>query len=77
MIDNKPYVSIIIPCRNEAKFIGKALDSIIANDYPKDRLEVLVVDGMSEDDTKEVIERYTKQYSFIRLFKLNPGSSKV
>ena len=81
MIDNKPYVSIIIPCRNEAKFIGKALDSIIANDYPKDRLEVLVVDGMSEDDTKEVIERYTKQYSFIRLFnnseKITPAALNI
>ena len=42
-------VTVIIPCRNEQKYIGKCLDSIIANDYPKVRLEVLVVDGMSED----------------------------
>jgi len=54
-----PFVSIIIPCRNEEKFIGKCLDSIIAQDYPKDRLEVLVVDGMSEDGTREIVERYT------------------
>jgi len=36
-------VSIIIPCRNEEKFIGKCLDSIIAQDYFKDKLEILVV----------------------------------
>lgn len=42
-------VAVIIPCRNEEKFIGKCLDSVITNDYPKDRLEILVVDGMSED----------------------------
>ena len=54
-----PFVSIIIPCRNEEKFIGKCLDSILAQDYPKDRLEVLVVDGMSEDGTREIVERYT------------------
>jgi len=43
-------ISIIIPCRNEEKFIRKCLDSIIAQDYPKDGLEVLAVDGMSEDE---------------------------
>ncbi len=50
-------VSIIIPCRNEEKFIGKCLDSIAKQDYPKEDLEVLVVDGMSSDKTKEVIEK--------------------
>jgi len=44
-----PLVSIIIPCRNEEKYISKCLDSIIAQDYPRDKLEVLVVDGRSED----------------------------
>jgi len=39
------FVSIIIPCRNEEKFIGKCLDSIIEQDYPRGNLEVLVVDG--------------------------------
>ncbi|MCJ7829741.1 glycosyltransferase, partial [Patescibacteria group bacterium] len=33
-------VSIIIPCRNEEKFISKCLDSIILQDFPKDKLEV-------------------------------------
>lgn len=51
---NSLLVSIIIPCRNEEKFIGKCLDSIIAQDYPKDKLEVLVVDGMSEDRTRKM-----------------------
>ncbi|MEW6409353.1 MAG: glycosyltransferase family 2 protein [Nitrospirota bacterium] len=64
-------VSIIIPCRNEERFIGKCLDSIIENNYPKDYLEVLVVDGMSVDETRGVVEKYTRQYSFIRLLE-NP-----
>ncbi len=67
MKNNLPLVSIIIPCRNEEKFINKCLESIMANDYPKDRLEILVVDGMSEDRTRKIMERYTQQYSFIRL----------
>ena len=68
-MENKdfPFVSIVIPCRNEEKFISKCLDSIIAQDYPKDKIEVLVVDGRSTDRTKEVVEGYTQKYPFIRL----------
>lgn len=42
-------VSIIIPCRNEEKYIGKYFDSIIVQNYPKDKLDVLVVDERSGD----------------------------
>lgn len=67
MKNNLPFVSIIIACRNEEKFISGCLDSIIANDYPKEKLEVLVVDGMSEDRTREILKKYQKRYSFIKL----------
>jgi len=60
-------VSIIIPCLNEEKFIDKCLDSVIANDYPKDKLEILVVDGMSDDGTRKIVEKYVQQYLFIRI----------
>jgi len=60
-------VSIIIPCRNEEKFIGKCLDSIIENDYPKDKLEVLVMDGISNDDTRAIVQKYCQKYSFIKM----------
>jgi cellulose synthase/poly-beta-1,6-N-acetylglucosamine synthase-like glycosyltransferase len=65
------FTSIIIPCRNEERFIESCLDSIIANDYPKEKVEVLAVDGMSEDGTALVIEHYTKEYPWIRLLE-NP-----
>jgi len=65
--NNLSFVSIIIPCRNEEKFIGKCLDSIIAQDYPKDKLEVLIVDGMSEDKTREIIRKYIQKYSFVKI----------
>lgn len=55
MKNNLHLVSIVIPCRNEEKFIGKCIESVIVNDYPEHRLEVLVVDGMSEDGTRESI----------------------
>jgi glycosyltransferase involved in cell wall biosynthesis len=68
-MNDLPFVSIIMPCRNEERFIGMCLDSIIANDYPKDRLEVLVVDGMSEDQTRAIVEKYAKKHSFINLYE--------
>jgi len=67
MTNNNSFVSVVIPCRNEEKFIGKCLDSILANDYPKDRLELLVVDGGSEDRTREIVGEFTKKFSFIKL----------
>jgi glycosyltransferase involved in cell wall biosynthesis len=60
-------VSVIIPCRNEAKYIGACLDSLAANDYAKERLEVLVVDGMSDDGTRAIVERYTRTYPWAEL----------
>lgn len=60
-----PIVSIIIPCRNEEKYIGKCLDSIINQDFPKEKMEILVVDGMSTDKTKEIIRNYEARFPFI------------
>lgn len=61
------FVSIIIACRNEEEFISKCLDSIINSDYPKDKLEILVVDGKSEDGTREIVKKYIEKYPFIKL----------
>jgi glycosyltransferase involved in cell wall biosynthesis len=70
-MNDLPMVSIIIPSLNEENFIYKCLDSIVANDYPADRLEVLVVDGMSSDRTPAIVEEYAQRFGFIRLLQ-NP-----
>jgi glycosyltransferase involved in cell wall biosynthesis len=62
-----PLVSILIPCRNERKYIGECLESILKQDYPKEKMEVLVIDGASEDGTREIIQDYSKKYPFIRI----------
>lgn len=64
-----PFISIIIPCRNEEKFIAKCLDSVLAQTYPKEKIGVLVVDGESEDATRNIVKSYTQQYPFIRLIE--------
>lgn len=63
---DRPMVSIIVPCRNEENFIAACLDSILASDYQQDRLEVFVVDGMSCDRTRVIIEDYARRHAFIR-----------
>jgi len=65
--NNLPLVSIIIPCRNEEKFIGKCLESILNQDYPKEKTEVLVVDGMSEDKTREIIRNWKLKIGNLKL----------
>ncbi len=64
-----PSVSVILPCRNEEKFIAGCLDSIISSDYPKGSLEVLVIDGMSEDGSKKILVDYAEKYKFIRVLE--------
>jgi glycosyltransferase involved in cell wall biosynthesis len=51
-------VSFIIPTYNEEKRIGKLLESIFSQDYPKKDFEVLVIDGRSNDKTIEIAKRY-------------------
>lgn len=64
-------VSVVIPVRNEERYIKECLDSLIDQDYPKEFLEIILVDGLSDDKTLEIISDYAKKYSFIK-FYLNP-----
>ena len=68
MIEGKPlFVSIILPCRNEAKSIRSCLSSVVMSDFPKDQLELLVVDGQSDDGTPDIIHEFSARYPWIRL----------
>jgi len=61
-----PFVSVIVPCRNEAVYLGACLDSILRSDYPPLRMEVLVADGRSEDGTQALIEQYAARDARVR-----------
>ena len=67
MKNNFPLASIIIPCRNEEKFIANCLDSFLEQDYPKDSIEILVIDGASTDKTRDIVVGYSQKYPFIKL----------
>lgn len=58
-----PFVSIIVPCYNEEATIGHLLDSILAQTYPREQMELIISDGMSTDRTREVIAAFQKEHA--------------
>ncbi len=56
--DRLPFISVVVPVRNEEAHLGSALEELLAQDYPKDRYEILVVDGGSTDGTAAVAEHF-------------------
>src|SRR5262245_13693152 len=57
-----PYVSIIIPTYNRAKSLLITLDSFLAQDYPRDRYEIVVANNNSTDDTQQVLDGYCAKH---------------
>jgi len=62
--------SIVIPARNEAANIKACVESILAQDYPKEAFEIIVMDDFSEDDTAFIVKALHHQHSNVHLFKL-------
>ncbi len=62
-------VSVIIPCRNEEKYIEKCIYSIIQGTTDNIDIEILVVDGMSTDNTKHIVKKISAQYPFVKLIE--------
>ncbi len=62
-----PYVSIIVPVRNEEGHISDVLSALQAQDYPRERVEVIVSDGMSTDSTRHILGRLGRKYPKIAI----------
>jgi succinoglycan biosynthesis protein ExoA len=61
------FISIIVPVRNEAKFIERTLHCLLSQDYDAARFEVLVIDGESSDRTADIVARMARQHLNLRL----------
>ena len=57
----EPFISILVPVRNEERYIERCLYSIARQDYPRSRFEVLVIDGQSTDRTKLIVSRFAAE----------------
>lgn len=62
-----PFVSLILPIRNESNFIEQSLRAVAEQNYPVDCMEVLISDGKSTDDTLEIIVRFTKSHPELKI----------
>jgi succinoglycan biosynthesis protein ExoA len=60
---DRSVVTVILPMRNEGRYIRSALAAVLGQDYPKDRLEIIVVDGMSTDGTREIVQNLVRGHA--------------
>ncbi|MEM4037663.1 MAG: glycosyltransferase family 2 protein [Desulfurococcaceae archaeon] len=63
----KPKVTVIIPTYNEAKFIEKKLDNVYEQDYPRELVEIVVVDSASTDGTPRLVEEWFRRHNDVKL----------
>ncbi|WP_079427236.1 glycosyltransferase [Clostridium oryzae] len=70
-LDNYPMVSILVPAHNEEKVIGKTITSILNMSYPKERMELIVINDNSSDNTKEILENIQREYSDSNIIIIN------
>ncbi len=71
-MEEHPFVSILIPVRNEARYMPRCLQAIADQDYPSDNIEVLIADGMSDDGTSELLQDWASQAANRYVYQ-NPG----
>ena len=67
-----PLVAIVVPCFNEERTVCATVDSLLALEYPAEKLEIIVVDDGSTDDTLRVVGKYA-DYGRVRVFHKNNG----
>ena len=68
-----PTCSILIPAHNEEKVLGKTIEAMMKLVYPKDKLQILVINDGSTDKTKEIIQSYSQMDSRVELFDIPEG----
>jgi glycosyltransferase involved in cell wall biosynthesis len=70
--NTKKKVSLVIPVRNEGNHIQNSIESILNQDFPIDKLEVIFIDGNSSDDTTKIINNYVEKYPYLIILFHNP-----
>jgi len=67
-VENWPKISVVLPIRNEAEFIARTIKYLQEQDYPRDKLEILVVVGDSTDNTAEIVQQIASEDERVRYF---------
>jgi cellulose synthase/poly-beta-1,6-N-acetylglucosamine synthase-like glycosyltransferase len=72
-----PFVSVIVSAKNEEENITRCMDSLVKLDYPKDKIELLMVNDNSSDGTKDIILSYAEKYPEIKYLETEDIPSKI
>jgi len=75
-ITYQPTVSILIPAHNEEQVIGRILQGMTKLTYPKEKLQVIVIDDASTDKTGKIAEEYSKEYSYVKVIHRSQKEGK-
>ena len=67
----QPSVTVLIPARNEEKVIGRLLKRMSELTYPKEKMQVIVIDDASKDRTSQIAESFSKKYNYIKVIHRN------
>lgn len=63
----EPFITVVMPVRNEARFIGDTLGQLLSQDYPANCYEIIIADGMSDDGTREIVLGLVQDHPQIHL----------
>jgi glycosyltransferase involved in cell wall biosynthesis len=66
-MNDRPLVTLVMPSYNEEHYIEECLNSLLQQDYPADRVEILVADGGSKDQTRQIVQRIAVAHPRVRL----------
>tara|TARA_B100001996_G_scaffold378261_1_gene362155 strand:- start:5355 stop:6446 length:1092 start_codon:yes stop_codon:yes gene_type:complete len=72
-----PFISIIIAARNEETYLPNLIQDLVKQEYPTDKLEVIIIDDRSTDSTQEIISEAESNYSFIKQIKITETSQEI
>ena len=72
---NESYISVVMPVYNEEKYIKNCIESLLLQDYPKNLMEWIFVDGMSSDNTVELIKKYKEKFPEMIKIMANPNKT--
>src|SRR5262249_21682076 len=62
-----PFVSVIMPVRNESGYIKRSLEAVFSQDYPAESFEVIVADGVSNDGTRDIVRQWQTRFPNLKL----------
>ncbi|MDX9715171.1 MAG: glycosyltransferase family 2 protein [Dissulfurispiraceae bacterium] len=67
MNTDNPFITVVMPVRNEVRFIKETINQILSQNYPSDQYEIIVADAMSDDGTREVVLQIASEHIQVKL----------